>query len=216
MRHVGSALCLSLLMAACSQPPAATPPAPSTGAVPAASQAPLTPSAAGRVQVVGQLRIPAGLALASSARLVSERAAGLVANNAGGLVSNNAGGLLGLGADGRLARPAFRLQQLQTAGVEGARVYVADQAGNPIPGIPEVRSDGEARFTLGQVPAEEVFVIVAEVPTAGGKDFAPTGEFVVTTLPPWRLSWPSVFFWGGLVLLAGVFFLRWRINRVPS
>ena len=54
------------------------------------------------------------------------------------------------------------------------------------------------------------------VPTAGGKDLAPTGEFVVTTLPPWRLSWSSVFFWGGLMLLAGVFYLRWRINRVPS
>ncbi|MEB3221873.1 MAG: hypothetical protein VKS61_07305 [Candidatus Sericytochromatia bacterium] len=186
MRHVGSALCLSLLLAACSQPPAATPPAPSLGAAPAASQAPLTAPVAGRVQVVGQLRIPAGLALASSAKLVSERAAGLIANNAGGLVSNNVGGLLGLGADGRLARPAFRLQQLQTAGVEGARVYVADQAGNPIPGIPEVRSDGEARFTLGQVPAEEVFVIVAEVPTAGGKPalfrtIVQVGKFGATT-----------------------------------
>ena len=54
------------------------------------------------------------------------------------------------------------------------------------------------------------------VPTAGGKDLPPTGEFVVTTLPPWRLAWSSVFFWGGLVLLAGVFYLRWRSNRVPS
>jgi hypothetical protein len=113
------------------------------------------------VQVVGQVRIPANMALAGSARLVGDRAGGLVANNGGGLVSNNASGLV--------AANAYRLSSLAVAGVEGARVYLADQAGNPIPGIPEVRTDGAARFTLDQVPAEEVFVIVAEVASANGR-----------------------------------------------
>ncbi len=54
------------------------------------------------------------------------------------------------------------------------------------------------------------------VPVANGRDLPPTAEFVVKTLPPWRISWVSVLFWTAVALLAGVLYLRWRVNRVPS
>ena len=54
------------------------------------------------------------------------------------------------------------------------------------------------------------------VPLMGDKDGLPTDEFVVRTLPPWRLSWSSVVWWGSLALLAVVACLRWKSRRVPS
>ncbi len=54
------------------------------------------------------------------------------------------------------------------------------------------------------------------VPVANGKDLPPTGEFVVRTLPPWRISWSNVFFWSAIVMLAGILYLRWKTNRMPS
>lgn len=54
------------------------------------------------------------------------------------------------------------------------------------------------------------------VPLLGDKDGLPTDEFVVRTLPPWRLSWSSVVWWGSLALLAVVAYLRWKSRRVPS
>ncbi|MEB3329841.1 MAG: hypothetical protein VKQ33_11470 [Candidatus Sericytochromatia bacterium] len=189
MRLAGPALSSVLLLVACSQPPATPPAAAPAAPAVAASQPPV--QVAGRVQVVGQLRIPAGLALAASARLVGERAAGLVSNNAGALVANPAGGLAAPGAGALLAGPRRRLQQLPTSGVEGARIYLADQSGSPIPGLPEGRTDQGAAFTLEQVPAEEVFVIVAEVPTATGKlanfrTIVQVGKYGATTVidPP--------------------------------
>lgn len=54
------------------------------------------------------------------------------------------------------------------------------------------------------------------VPIAGEHERPPTGEFVVRTLPPWRISWPSVLFWSALALLGGLFYLRWKSRQLPA
>ena len=54
------------------------------------------------------------------------------------------------------------------------------------------------------------------VTMAGGRDRWPTGEFVISTKPPWRIPWRAVLLWGCLAALAGVLYLRWRLNRPPA
>gem|GEM_PF-2435531 len=54
------------------------------------------------------------------------------------------------------------------------------------------------------------------VTMAGGRDRWPTGEFVVTTKPPWRMPWRAVFLWGCVAALAAVLYLRWRLRRPPA
>lgn len=54
------------------------------------------------------------------------------------------------------------------------------------------------------------------VPSANGHDLSPTSEFLVTTLPAWRLTWPSMLFWGSLVTLGILTYLRWKSRRLPT
>jgi len=53
------------------------------------------------------------------------------------------------------------------------------------------------------------------VTMADGKDRWPTGEFIVSTLPPWRFPWRQAILAAAFVALAAVLYLRWRINRAP-
>ena len=53
------------------------------------------------------------------------------------------------------------------------------------------------------------------VTMADGKDRWPTGEFIVTTLPPWRFPWRNAFLVAAFIGLAVVLYLRWRLNRRP-
>ena len=53
------------------------------------------------------------------------------------------------------------------------------------------------------------------VTMADGKDRWPTGEFIVTTLPPWRFPWHQAMLIAAFAALAAVLYLRWRINRAP-
>jgi hypothetical protein len=53
------------------------------------------------------------------------------------------------------------------------------------------------------------------VTMAGGRDRWPTGEFVVSTKPPWRIPWRGVLLSACLAALAGVLYLRWRLGRPP-
>lgn len=53
------------------------------------------------------------------------------------------------------------------------------------------------------------------VTMADGKDRWPTGEFIVSTLPPWQFPWRKALLIAAFIALAGVLYLRWRINRAP-
>jgi hypothetical protein len=54
------------------------------------------------------------------------------------------------------------------------------------------------------------------VTMAGDKDRWPTGEFVVTTLPPWNFPWRHALLIAAFIALAAVLYLRWRVNRPPQ
>ena len=53
------------------------------------------------------------------------------------------------------------------------------------------------------------------VPITKDGERPPTSVLLVDTLPVPPFSWRNFFLWGSLAILAGVLFLRWRINRVP-
>jgi len=54
------------------------------------------------------------------------------------------------------------------------------------------------------------------VTMADGQDRWPTGEFQVTTLPPWQFPWRSAFLAAAFIALVAVLYLRWRLNRPPG
>jgi hypothetical protein len=54
------------------------------------------------------------------------------------------------------------------------------------------------------------------VTMADGQDRWPTGEFQVTTLPPWQFPWRSAFLAAACIALVAVLYLRWRLNRPPG
>ncbi|MEB3223255.1 MAG: hypothetical protein VKS61_14360 [Candidatus Sericytochromatia bacterium] len=173
---------LALLLAAatltaCGPLPAVAPEASGPSTRPAAARS-------ARVTLAGQLRIPASLALGPGVRLVSDRGAGVVAAGSniigidGGTLVSDRGAGLGSG---------YALSAIPAAGVEGARVFLADVAGQPLPDLPEVKTDGQARFHLPRVPAEATFVVIAEVPTGTGaiarfRTVVRVGRFGATTV----------------------------------
>ncbi|MEB3329890.1 MAG: hypothetical protein VKQ33_11720 [Candidatus Sericytochromatia bacterium] len=113
---------------------------------------------AARVKVVGTLRVPR-LDLAPGVRLIGERGVGLAANNVVGLGTTKVA----------TARAPYTLAQLTSGLVEGARVHLADAAGNRIPGIDPVRTGATGDFEVPAVPPGMTFVVVAEVDTQRGK-----------------------------------------------
>lgn len=163
-------LAFSMVLLGCNQPQ--TPPTPAAvDAVPSATTAPLLP---GRVKVVGQVKVPVNVLLGSGVQLISDHALGLVSNNAAGnfRILN--------------AMSSKRLTSLGGQSVQGVRVFLADASGRPIPDIPDAITDENASFELLQVPADDTFVIVAEVPTAEGKSaqlrtVARVGKYGATT-----------------------------------
>jgi hypothetical protein len=132
-----------------------------------------------RVTLTGQLRIPAGLSLGAGVRLVGNHGGSLVSDNGGGLLSDRGAGVVANGggslAGGRLTGAGdatdgkLRLMAVEAAAVEGARVFLADAAGRPLPDFTEGKTDARGQFTLPQVPGEATFVVVAHVPTSQGR-----------------------------------------------
>ena len=53
------------------------------------------------------------------------------------------------------------------------------------------------------------------VPTGPSGDLPPTAVLLVDTIPPPPFPWNTVLLGTLLALLAGVLYLRWRINRIP-
>lgn len=174
MRFLMPCLATSVVLMACSQP--APTPAAAPSQQPARATAPTL--VANRGKVIGEVKVPINVILGAGASLVSDRGAGLIGNHA-------AGGFSILAATGQA--PAKRLQGLETQAVKGVRVFVADAAGRPIPDIPESQTDDSSQFQLNRVPLDETFVIIAEIPTTGGKraqlrTVVQVGKYGATTL----------------------------------
>ncbi|MEB3196378.1 MAG: hypothetical protein VKP62_04165 [Candidatus Sericytochromatia bacterium] len=110
------------------------------------------------VPVEGKLLVPRQMAVAAGVRLISDRSAGIISDR----------GTLFRAA----LRAPFRLLAVETVAVEGARVFLSDASGQPIPDVPAVKTDADGRFRLPRVPSGLTFLVAAEVPTATGKTAA--------------------------------------------
>lgn len=162
MRIASFTLSCALVLAACAQPPAT----PTDGAVSARVSpnqrlrpTPAVVSPANRVKVMGRVRVPPNVTLGGDVKLIGVDGASLEDGSTGKIISD--GGM-------RFKGTAFQLSALENQRVEGVRVFVADGAGQPVPGIPEGKTNDSGEFTLSEVPPGETFVLIAEVPTDRG------------------------------------------------
>ncbi|MEB3196621.1 MAG: SMP-30/gluconolactonase/LRE family protein [Candidatus Sericytochromatia bacterium] len=135
--------------------------------------------------VVGSVKAPLSLKASGGVTLISDRGLGIISDRGSNLVSDRTSGLVAhvprLVGTRDLSRPsdaaragALRhvLQQaapLAEGLAVGARVYLADAAGQRILGLPEGRTDANGQFQIANVPRDYTFVVVAEVPTEAGR-----------------------------------------------
>ena len=108
--------------------------------------------------ITGTLRVPASL-ISTSGSFISYNGGGIVATGGGNIVAQGGGN--------------FLLLDVQAQGVGGAKVFLADAAGNPIPNLPTTQTDAAGRFTLPDVPPNYTFLVAAQAPTPAPKN-APT------------------------------------------
>jgi sugar lactone lactonase YvrE len=162
VRIASFALSCALVVAACAQPPA-TPTDAAASARVSPNQRPRPATAvvspANRVKVMGRVRVPPNVTLGGDVKLIGVDGASLEDGSTGKIISD--GGM-------RFKGTAFQLSSLENQRVEGVRVFVADGAGQPVPGIPEGKTNDSGEFTLSEVPPGETFVLIAEVPTDRG------------------------------------------------
>ncbi|MEB3220751.1 MAG: hypothetical protein VKS61_01605 [Candidatus Sericytochromatia bacterium] len=113
----------------------------------------------------------AGILADRGAGIISDRGAGIISDRGSGLVTNNSSGLLSRGA--AWVSEAFRARRLYATadaiGLRGARVFLADAAGRPLPGLPEARTDADGRYRIPNVPAGYAYVVIVEAATAAGR-----------------------------------------------
>ncbi|MNS61073.1 Serine/threonine-protein kinase PknD [compost metagenome] len=120
---------------------------------------------------VGVVRGPLGVVAAGGANAVSAGGANAVSGGGANVVSSGGGNLR-----------AYGLLAVEEAPVAVAEVFVADAAGNPIPGLKRVKSDSKGRFAIPDVPAGYTYVVVARIKTAAGDEAALKTLAKVTTL----------------------------------
>ena len=99
------------------------------------------------VTVSGAVKVPAGLVAAGGMNLVAAGSGNIVA----------AGGM------------NYALLALQEEAAGGVEVFLADAAGNPIPGLATAKTDAAGAFEIENVPADFTFVVACQVPTKDGK-----------------------------------------------
>lgn len=156
LRHAAAALAATTLLAGCPAAPTAAEP----GKKPAASKQATTKTAttgeAVRALVTGVFSVPTPL-------LGSYAGGKVLVNNGGSIVA--AGGLNAVGD----TKASYGLLAVPASPLAGAKVYLADAGGSPIPGIDPVTTDEKGAFTIPEVPAGYSFVLVAEAATTGGE-----------------------------------------------
>jgi hypothetical protein len=122
------------------------------------SQAPLV-----RKQTVGS--VVTGRLLAPS-NVIASDGASVIASDGASVVSS--GGLV-IASDGAsvIATGGLNYRAVQQAGTEvrvaNAEVYLADASGEPIPGLPTVKTDANGIYTIPKVPAGYSYMVVARV-----------------------------------------------------
>ncbi|MEB3196230.1 MAG: NHL repeat-containing protein [Candidatus Sericytochromatia bacterium] len=141
--------------------------------------------------VTGAVRVPASLKPTAGVSLISERTAGIISERSAGIISDRGDrptAVQARSAMGRLApgdagaerisapekfpRRLFQAPNLEERLVAGARVYLADAAGQRILGLPEAVTNAKGEFTIAKVPPDYTFVVVAEIPTESGRTAA--------------------------------------------
>lgn len=125
------------LLAGCLGTPGVVKPSAASGA--AAGSAGRPAAAAAFSTVVGSLRAPAGLVVAPGAPIVSK--------GGGNVVSNNGG--------------SYVLRALAEVPVADVEIVLADLRGEPVSGIPAVRTDATGAFTFPKVPPDLDLLVLA-------------------------------------------------------
>ena len=108
---------------------------------------PGVPAAPTGVTVTGSVRVPAGIIAAGGMNLVATGGGNMIA----------AGGM------------NYGLLAIDEQAVAGARVFLANAAGDPIPDIARVTTDATGTYTIANVPPDFTFVVAAEIDLEGGK-----------------------------------------------
>jgi sugar lactone lactonase YvrE len=117
-----------------------------------------------RAALSGQLRVPAHLVGPDGGTLIGVDAGTMTGPGGTPLIA--AGGLNFRSVSREGAR---RLTQLEDAPVRGARVFLADAQGRPLPDSPTAVTAADGSYKLEGVPTGITHVVVAEVPAAQGR-----------------------------------------------
>jgi sugar lactone lactonase YvrE len=143
-------------MAGC-QPPGAL-------RAPESSPQPAAVAPESRAVLSGQLRVPA--------HLIGPDGGTLIGVDAGTLTGPNGGALIAAGGLNYRSLPRGgprRLAQLDETPVRGARVFLADAQGRPLPDGPTAVTGADGGYRLEGVPTGITHVVVAEVPAEQGR-----------------------------------------------
>jgi hypothetical protein len=146
---------------------AAAPSATPTVAIAPSSAAPASPPATAATVssalITGAVRVPANLLGLYAAKIISGNVANIVPTGGGNVIPTGGGNLIPTGGG------HYALLGLENDTLGGAKVYLADAGGAPIPGLPAVTTDANGVYTIPNVPAGFTFVVAVEVPTKDGK-----------------------------------------------
>lgn len=110
----------------------------------------------------GLVTAPAGVIAAGGGNVIAAGGGNVIAAGSGNVIAAGSGNLAPNGA-----RHTLGLDEKPLANSE---VYLADAAGNPIPGVPPVKTDAQGNYSFPNVPAGYTFVVAAKIKTAAGKD----------------------------------------------
>jgi hypothetical protein len=126
------------------------------GAKPAATGS--APLSAGAI-LAGRVSAPAGVIAAGGANVVAWGGANVVAAGGGNAV-----------APGGANFGDRRVLAVSEKPLANTQVFLADAAGNPLPGVKPVTTDAQGQFKFAGIPAGYTFLVVAAIKTAEGKD----------------------------------------------
>jgi hypothetical protein len=123
------------------------------------TQTPATAPVASGVVIAGTVMAPAGVIALGGGNVVAIGGGNVVSKGSGSVIAVGGGNLQG----------DRRVMALEQSPLANAEVFLADAAGNPIPGLDAVKTDAKGQYKFPSVPKGYTFVVAAKVKTKDGK-----------------------------------------------